>query len=373
MTKIKAMQLTIPESILAIRPYVPGKPIEALEREYGIQDSIKLASNENPLGPSPLAVAAIQEAVDKLHRYPDGAGHVLSQKIAAFCDVSADNVVLGNGSDDIIGMLTRTFLRPGDEVLMPQPAFLMYDICTRSAGAVPVPVPLRNLAIDLEGMLDRLSERTRMVFLTNPHNPTGTIIEHDAFKEFITNVPPNLVVVIDEAYIEFVRDPSCLQSMSLLNEDRPLVILRTFSKLYGLAGLRIGYGVMPRSIAELLNRVRQPFTTNTLAQIGAAAALQDVAFVQQTLELVHSGLEYLFNALNDMGVRYFSTQANFFLIDVNQPADDIFEALLQKGVIVRSMTSYGFPEYIRINVGRPNENRRFIEGLKEVLAETTGA
>jgi len=361
------MQLTIPESILSIQPYVPGKPIETLEREYGIQDSIKLASNENPLGPSPMALAAIQKAVGNLHRYPDGAGHVLSQEVATFCGVSAGNVVLGNGSDDIIGMLTRTFLRPGDEVLMPQPSFLMYDICTRSAGAVSVPVPLRNLSIDLDGMLNRLSKRTRMMFLTNPHNPTGTIIAQHAFEEFIANVPPNLVVVIDEAYIEFVRDQACLQSTSLLNETRPLVILRTFSKLFGLAGLRIGYGIMPQAIAEMLNRVRQPFTTNTLAQIGAAAALKDVAFVKQTLELVHSGLEYLGKALNAIDLRYFPTQANFFLIDVKRQADDIFEALLHKGVIVRSMRSYGYPEYIRINVGRPNENRRFIKALKEVL------
>ncbi len=361
------MQLTIPESILSIQPYVPGKPIEALEREYGIHDSIKLASNENPLGPSPMAVAAIQAAMGNLHRYPDGAGHVLSQEVAAFCGVSPGNIVLGNGSDDIIGMLTRTFLRPSDEVLIPQPSFLMYDICTRSAGAVSVPVPLRKLSIDLDGMLDRLSERTRMVFLTNPHNPTGAIIEHRAFEEFIANIPPSLVVVIDEAYIEFVRDKSCLQSTALMNEDRPLVILRTFSKLFGLAGLRIGYGIMPLSIAELLNRVRQPFTTNTLAQIGAAAALKDVAFVKQTLELVHSELAYFGKALNDMGLRYFPTQANFFLIDVKRQADDIFEALLHKGVIVRSMRSYGYPEYIRISIGRPNENRRFIKALEEVL------
>ena len=361
------MQLKIPESILAIQPYVPGKPIETLEREYGIQGSIKLASNENPLGPSPLAIDAIQKAMGNLHRYPDGAGHVLSQEVAAFCGVSAGNVVLGNGSDDIIGMLTRTFLRPGDEVLMPQPSFLMYDICARSAGAVPVPVPLDELAIDLDGMLDRIGERTRMIFLTNPHNPTGTIIAHNAFNEFMANVPSNLLVVIDEAYIEFVRDPSCLQSIALLDEERPLIALRTFSKLYGLAGLRIGYGIMPLPIAELLNRVRQPFTTNTLAQIGAAAALKDRAFVKQTLELIHSGLEYLYKALNDMGLRFFPTQANFFLIDVQRPAMEIFEALLQKGVIVRAMTSYGFPEYIRINVGRPSENRRFIEALKAVL------
>jgi histidinol-phosphate aminotransferase len=243
----------------------------------------------------------------------------------------------------------------------------MYDISTRSAGAVPVPVPLRKLTIDLNGMLGCITGRTRMLFLTNPHNPTGTIIRQHAFEDFYAKLPPDLLVVLDEAYIEFARDPQCLQSIPLLSEDRQLVILRTFSKLYGLAGLRIGYGIMPQAIAELLNRVRQPFTTNTLAQIGAAAALKDVAFVSQTLELIHSGLEFLYRCLQDMDLCFYRTQANFFLIDVRRSADDVFEALLKKGVIVRAMTSYGMPEFIRINVGLPEENSRFIEALKQVL------
>ena len=302
-----------------------------------------------------------------LHRYPDGGGYGLNEKLATHLKVPRNAIVLGNGSDDIIGMLTRTFLRPGDDVIIPQPSFLMYAISARSAGAVPVSVPLRKLAIDLDGILGRISARTRIIFLTNPHNPTGAIITRDAFEKFWVNVPDDCIVVLDEAYIEFVRDPECLQSIDLVSDDRPLVVLRTFSKLYGLAGLRIGYGIMPCQITELLNRVRQPFTTNTLAQIGAAAALTDTAFVRQTLDIIHSGLDDLYQALNAMGLRFFATQANFFLIDVKRSADAVFEALLHKGVIVRSMRSYGYQEYIRVNVGLPSENKRFIEALKEVL------
>jgi histidinol-phosphate aminotransferase len=361
------MKLAVSEAILSIAPYVPGKPIETLEREYGIRDAIKLASNENPLGPSPLAVKAIEATLGKLHRYPDGAGHDLTNELAAFLGLAPENIVLGNGSDDIIGMLTRAFLRPGDEVIIPQPSFLMYDIGTRSADACPVPVPLHDLAIDLEGMLQRVTDRTRMIFLTNPHNPTGAIISQKAFEAFWNTVPAQVVVVLDEAYIEFARDNACLKSVPLLDEGRPLVILRTFSKLYGLAGLRMGYGIMPRQIADLLNRIRQPFTTSTLAQIGARAALRDSAFVKQTLELVHTELEMLYKALERMGVRFFPTQANFFMIDVERSADQVFEALLQRGVIVRAMTSYGYPQFIRVSVGLPAENVRFIEALKMVL------
>ncbi len=341
--------------------------MEELEREYGIKKSIKLASNENPLGPSPKAVQAIQAALQKLNRYPDGSGHDLIQKIAERFQVGPKNIVLGNGSDEIIGMLTCALLRPGDEAILPETSFLMYEIMVRCADATPVFVPLKSLAIDLKRMQERITPRTRMVFLCNPNNPTGTIISRQDFDEFINTIPSEVVVVVDEAYIEFVRDQTCAHSIEYLGIDRPVVTLRTFSKAYGLAGLRIGYGVMPEEVASLLNRIRQPFNANSLAQIGARAALEDSAFLEKVLSLVHNGLDFLYDALGRIGVKSFPTQANFFLIDVEKNADEVFESMLRQGVIVRAMTSYGYPSYIRINVGLPEENVRFIQALENAL------
>ena len=361
------MKLIIPDYIQAISPYVPGKPLEALEREYGISDSVKLASNENPLGPSPKALAAIRESLTALHRYPDGAGHVLTRKIAHANGVSPDNVVIGNGSDDIIALLARALIRPGDRVIVPRPSFLMYDITATAAGAVVDSVPLKELRMDLEAMADRVTEDTRMVFVCNPNNPTGTVVTHEEFHRFMARLPEPVVVGVDEAYIEFVRAADCLQTGQPSDMHRPLVTLRTFSKAYGLAGLRVGYGIMPASLAEVLHRVRQPFNVNAMAQAAAAAALDDRDFLRRSVDLVHRGLDDLYAALDRLGLAYFKTEANFFLIDVGQPADMVFENMLRQGVIVRSMHAYGFPNYIRINVGLEEENRRFLRALESVL------
>ncbi|MFZ1200301.1 MAG: histidinol-phosphate transaminase [Desulfobacterales bacterium] len=365
------MTLSIPDYILAIEPYKPGKPIEELEREHGIGDSVKLASNENPLGPSPKALAAIGEHLATLHRYPDGGGFALTAKLAAKYGIAASAIVLGNGSDDVIVMLSRALLRPGDEALLPRPSFLMYAISVQSVGARPVFVPLNDaLAIDLEAMRQRVTPRTRLVFLCNPNNPTGTVISADALDAFLQGLPPEITVVLDEAYIEFVRALNCAAGLNFLDRGRPVVTLRTFSKAYGLAGLRIGYGIMPPALAAILHRVRQPFNAGSLAQAGAAAALDDEAFLQQTIRLVHSGLDDLFARLDAIGVRYFPTQANFFLIDVRTDADAVFDRLLAEGVIVRSMRSYGYPHYIRVNAGLPAENDRFVTALGRVLKAT---
>ncbi|MGD8950735.1 MAG: aminotransferase class I/II-fold pyridoxal phosphate-dependent enzyme, partial [Desulfobacterales bacterium] len=259
-------------------------------------------------------------------------------------------------------------LRPGDDALMPQPSFLMYAITVRGVGALPVFVPLNDtLSIDLEAMLGRVTSRTRLVFLCNPNNPTGTVMSADALDAFLRDLPPAVTVVLDEAYIEFVRDPTCAMGLKFLDCGRPVVTLRTFSKTYGLAGLRVGYGIMPPELATILHRIRQPFNASSLAQVGAVAALDDEAFLQRTIRLVHTGLDYLFNRLDRLGVRYFPTQSNFFLIDVQTDADVVFEKMLTEGVIVRSMRSYGYPHYIRINVGLPAENERFVTVLGRVL------
>jgi len=361
------MKLMIPEYIEAISPYVPGKPLEELEREYGISDSIKLASNENPLGPSPKALEAIRERLSNLNRYPDGTGHDLTRKIAARHQVAPENVVIGNGSDDVIALLIQATVRPGDRVIVPQPSFLMYAISATAAGAVVDRVPLHHMQMDLAAMADRVTEDTRLVFVCNPNNPTGTIISQRDFDQFVARLPEHVLVVVDEAYVDFVRNADCLKTGRSEDIHRPLVTLRTFSKAYGLAGLRVGYGIMPSPLAGMLHRVRQPFNVNALAQAAAAAALDDREFLQRSVDLVHRGLDSLYAALDRMGLTYFATEANFFLIDVGQPADAVFEKMLRQGVIVRSMRSYGYPEYIRVNVGLERENQRFLEALERVL------
>jgi histidinol-phosphate aminotransferase len=363
------MKLKIPDYIRSIKPYKPGKPMEELEREYGIKGSVKLASNENPLGPSPLAKKAMTAAMEKLHRYPDGSGYYLVEKISQKLGVKSGNIVLGNGSDEIIGMLTRALLEPGDEAIMTDPSFLMYEIMVRSAGALPVFVPLKSLFVDLDEMAAMITGKTRLIFLNNPANPTGTIITKADFADFMQKVPENTVVVLDEAYIEFCTDPDCLNGLKWCAGQRPVVVLRTFSKVYGLAGIRIGYGVMPEDLAGLLHRVRQPFNANALAQAGACAALDDEKFLKKTTALIRQELEFLYEALEHLKVNYFPSEANFFLIDVKCDADDFFEAMLRQGVIVRSMVSYGYPEYIRINAGTREENKRFLEAFEKVIRQ----
>lgn len=367
------MDFPVPDHIRDIRPYVAGKPIEELEREHGIRDSVKLASNENPLGPSPKAMEAVNAALAGLHRYPDAAGYELTGAIASHLGVAPEKVVLGNGSDDLIGMLTRALLVPGSAAVLPAPSFLMYEISVRSAGARPVTVPLSSSGIHLEGMLEALTPETRMIFLCNPNNPTGTVISRSALRGFLDRVPEGVVVVIDEAYIEFARDPECAGGIEEIDRGRPVAVLRTFSKAYGLAGLRIGYGVMPEELSGVLHRIRQPFNAGLLAQVGARAALGDTAFLERTLRTVHEGLDFLYRAVEGMGLRYFPSQANFFMIDTGRSADEVFERLLRHGVIVRSMTSYGYPRYIRVSAGTPEENRRFVRALEQVVHPGAGA
>ncbi len=364
------MKLRVPAYIQSIKPYKPGKPIEELEREYGISDSIKLASNENPLGSSPAALAAMKDAMVRLNRYPDGRGYSLVEKIAARWGVSPECIVLGNGSDEIIGMLTRAILAPGDEAVMTEPSFLMYEIMVLSCGAAPVFVPLKSLFVDFDGIARQITDKTRIVFLNNPVNPTGTIVTKKGFEAFLESVPEHVVVVIDEAYIEFAKDPDCLQGIEYCTGKRPVAVLRTFSKAYGLAGIRIGYGVMPAPLANLLHRVRQPFNANSLAQAGALAALDDDAFLQRSVRFVHEELEFLYAGIERLGLNYFPTEANFFLIDVEQDADQVFEAMLRQGVIIRSMASYGYPRYIRVTAGLRKENETFLKAFATVMAKT---
>jgi histidinol-phosphate aminotransferase len=361
------MKLSVPEYILSLKPYVAGKPLEELEREYGIKDAVKLASNENPLGPSPMALEAIRRTAENLHRYPNSGSYDLCQHLARQLNIKSENIVLGNGSDDLIAMLARVLLQPGDEAVLPEPSFLFYEIVIQSSGAVPVGVPLKSGTTDLDGMLDRIGPKTRLVFVNNPHNPTGSLITKPALDAFVEALPTNIVLVIDEAYIEFVKDRRCPNSIDYLNSDTTVVGLRTFSKAYGLAGLRIGYGLMPPFFAELLHRVRQPFNVNSLAQAAAIAALEDQDFLQKTVQLVSDEMDFIYQALDELNIHYYRSSANFLLIQLGKNADEVFEDLLRQGVIVRSMTSYGYPDCIRVNVGLHPENLRLLEALEKIL------
>ena len=365
------MKPPVPEHIASIVPYPPGKPIEELEREYGISGSIKLASNENPFGPSPKAAEAIVAAISKLNRYPDGSGFYLRKKLAEKHGLPFDSILLGNGSNEILELVIRAFMSPGDVVLMPSPSFLLYRLVVQWMGGTPVAVPLaEDLGIDLEKMAQAVTAETRVIFITNPNNPTGKVISKADFEAFLSRIPSGVAVVLDEAYIEFNTNPDTPLGFDYVNGEGPAVIvLRTFSKAYGLAGLRIGFGVMDPEIASFLNRVRQPFNTGSLSQAAALAALDDDEFLSRTQQTTWSGLQYLYKEIEGMGLGYVPSEANFFLIEVPCPAKDVYEAMLRRGVIIRSMASYGMERYIRISAGLPEENARFIEALKDALAE----
>ncbi|MFO7752478.1 MAG: histidinol-phosphate transaminase [Desulfobacteraceae bacterium] len=361
------MNFNICKNLHAIKPYEPGKPIEELEREYRIKSAVKLASNENPEGCSPGVRNAVTQALASVHRYPDSSAHAVTEALAEKFGVRPTNIVMGNGSDDIIALLAATCLDPEDQALMPSPSFLMYEISVRAAKGEPVKVPLRDFAVDLDAMLSAVNGRTRMIFLTNPFNPTGSVISEEQFGRFAEKVPGDVLIVVDEAYIEFVREKGVYMSLARPLEDPRVITLRTFSKAYGLAGFRVGYGVMDESLAGYLHRVRQPFNVNSLALAAAEAALQDQQFLETSLDTIWKGMDYLARELSGMGLEFPRSHANFMMVDVKTDSKAVFNSLLEKGIIVKSMKSYGYDEHIRVNAGLESENRSFIEALKEVL------
>lgn len=363
------MGIRVPDNIASLKPYPPGKPLEELEREYGITDSIKLASNENPLGTSPLALKAINNHLKNLRRYPDGSGYYLRHLLSQKLDVDESSIVLGNGSNEIIDLVIRTFVQPQEEVLMSEPTFLVYPLMTQAVGGRAVKVAQKSFAHDLEAMTKAFTPKIRVVFLDNPNNPSGTVISRKEFEAFRNRVPEDVIIVLDEAYMEFADPEQTFTGLEYLKGYPPVICLRTFSKAYGLAGLRIGYGVMPPEVADYLNRVRQPFNVNSLAQVGALAALDDEEFLQETKKVVRQGLAFLYAELEKLHLRTHPTQTNFFLIEVGYDGRKVYEAMLRRGVIVRAMNSYGLDNFIRISVGRHEENQRFVTTLKEVLAE----
>ena len=357
--------------VQALHPYKPGKPLEELEREYGISEAIKLASNENPLGPSPKAIARISGEMDELARYPDGNGFALKTKLADKLNVPADQITLGNGSNDVLELLARAYVGVDDEVIFSQHAFAVYPIVTQAVGGKAVVTPAKNWGHDLDSMREAITDRTRMIFVANPNNPTGTWLTHDELKTFIASVPEKVLVVLDEAYYEYACHPSMQAEgyktgLNWLSEFNNLVVTRTFSKAYGLAGLRIGFSVSNPQVADVLNRVRQPFNVNSMAMSAAEAALSDDEFIEQSVQLNTKGMSDLVTAFDDMGLEYIPSVGNFICVKVGDSAP-VYESLLREGVIVRPVHNYGMPEYLRITVGIENENQRFIEALKKAL------
>lgn len=361
------MKKLIHEGIEDLTPYPPGKPIEELERELGITGSIKLASNENPLGPSPLAIRAIMDRVHTLHRYPDGSGYYLKNKLSEKYGVPSSNIILGNGSNELIELILRTFLFPGEYVIQAFPTFLVYEKMVKGAGGQITSVPLSNFRVDLEGIRKAITPKTKIIFINNPNNPTGSVLFKEELVPFLREIPEGIIVALDEAYIEFVHDKGAANGLELMTEYPLLVVLRTFSKLYGLAGLRIGYGFASDNLIDYMDRVRQPFNANTLAQAGATAALEDDEFVSQTLQVIQNGLRFLYKGLDNIGLEYIPTYTNFFLIKVPGGGKRAYELMLREGVIVRAMDGYGLPDYIRVNAGLEEENERFIRTLRKVI------
>ena len=351
--------------------YQPGRPIEEVARELGLPADgiIKVASNENPFGPAPLAIAAMQKALTGVNLYPDGNAFYLKQKLAAKLGVEPANLVLGNGSNEIIEFVAHALLAPGTDVVVSQFCFAVYPIVTKLFGANLIIVPAKSYGHDLPAMLRAITPRTRIVFVANPNNPTGTLAPREEVIQFVNDVPDDVLLVMDEAYIEFLNDPLDLVSLVRLGARKNLILMRTFSKIYGLAGLRIGYGIANPEFAAALEKIRQPFNINLLAQTAALAALDDAEHVRKTRQNNFAGLELFERAFRDLKLEYIPSHANFILVRVGD-GQKVFEAMQRQGVIVRPMGGYQLPEWIRISIGTPQENQRCFKTLKTALGRS---
>jgi histidinol-phosphate aminotransferase len=357
-----------PPYIRGIAPYQPGKPISELAREMGLDPAsiIKLASNENPLGVSPLAMVAIKNVLGELSRYPDGNGFELKRALSARYGVAEERIVLGNGSNDVLELAARAFLTPGDSALYSQHAFAVYPLAVQAIGATGIEVPARDFGHDPEAMLRAVRSNTRLVFIANPNNPTGTMIQATRLEAFLAAVPEQVLVVLDEAYNEYVPPEFRIDTVAWLDRFPNLMLTRTFSKVYGLAGLRVGYAFAAPGVADVMNRVRQPFNVNSVSLAAAAAALDDTEFVRQSFELNHRGMRQITDGLARLGIEYIRSYGNFVSFKVKAAAS-VYQSLLKLGVIVRPIASYGMPDYLRVTIGLESENARFVESLEQAL------
>ena len=355
--------------VQGLTPYQPGKPVEEVAREMGLDPEtiIKLASNENPLGPSDRVRAAISGALADVTRYPDGNGFHLKQKLSERLGVGSDCLTLGNGSNDVLELVARAFVEPGSEVVYSEHAFAIYPIVTQAIGATGIQVPAMDWGHDLDAMAAAVTDRTRVVFVANPNNPTGTVVEKEGVYRFLQRIPNDVIVVLDEAYREYLQGPRYADGVEWLNEFPNLVVSRTFSKAWGLAGLRVGYGVSSPQIADVLNRVRHPFNTGVLAQAAATAVLDDLAYLERAIEVNHAGLEQLYEGFRRLGLAVVPSVANFVAVDTGRDANEVHAALMREGVIVRPIGAYGMPRHLRVSVGLESENRRCLVAMEKVL------
>jgi len=354
------------EGVQQLKPYQPGKPVEELQRELGLHDVVKLASNENPLGPSHRALEAARRSLDQIHLYPDGAGFELKGALADSLGVNADRITLGNGSNDVLELVARAYLQPGDEAVFSEYAFAVYPLVTLACSAKPVAVTSHLYGHDLAAMADAITDRTRVVFLANPNNPTGTWFNEHALDAFLARVPQTVIVVLDEAYFEYVEESHYPDGLQRLERYPNLVVTRTFSKIHGLAGLRVGYGVSNPQIADVLNRVRQPFNVNIPALAAARAALYDIDHLENSKGENTAGLVQLAEGLEQLGFTQIPSVANFIAFDCGGDAEPVYQALLREGVIVRPLGGYGMPNHLRVTAGTARDNERFLLALKKV-------
>lgn len=361
-----AFQLAV-AGVQELQPYQPGKPIEELERELGIENSIKLASNENPLGPSPIALDAARAALAEMTLYPDAMGFRLKKRLAQAYGIESAQLTLGNGSNDLLELITRVFVNSGDKVIYSQHAFIVYALVSRAVGAQVTEVAARDFGHDLKAMAAAATPDTKLIFLANPNNPTGTAFTLDELREFMSTVSDSTLVVLDEAYTEYVEDDRLPDGLQLVGEYSNLIVTRTFSKAWGLAGLRVGFAAASVEITDLLNRARQPFNVNLPALMAAEAVLDDQEYLQRSVAVNREGLELLYAGLEKLGIEYIPSFGNFVAVDFKQNAMPIYNALLQKGVIVRPVGIYQMPNHLRVSVGTLAENQRFLDALTEVL------
>jgi histidinol-phosphate aminotransferase len=355
------------EVINTISPYIPGKPISEVKRELGLEKVIKLASNENPLGPSENVKKALMQNLDELGIYPDGNCTELKLKLSKKLGVKPSQILLGAGSDEITQFIAAVFINPGDNAIMAKPSFPRYETVTKVMGGVPIELPLKDFTHDLEAFYNNINERTKVIWICNPNNPTGTIVKRKELYDFIKSVPSHIAVVVDQAYKEYIDDPEYPDATEWLYEFENLIVLQTFSKIYGLASLRIGYAIASEEIIEKLNRVRPPFNVNHLAQIAASAALDDEEHVKKAKELNKKSLEFFYKNFEEMGLFYIKSYGNFVMVDVKKDAVDVFKKLLLKGIIVRPGDIFGMPTYLRVTTGQEGDNMGFIKALKEIL------
>ena len=372
MTRTDYTELAVP-GVRGLHPYQPGKPLAELEREYGIRDAVKLASNENPLGPGARAVAAAREVLADLSRYPEGSGYLLAEKLAGKHGVAPAAITLGNGSNDVLDMIARVFLCPGVEAVYSQHAFAVYPIAVQATGATARVAAATDgsngpaYGHDLAAMAARIGPRTRLVFIANPNNPTGTWLRETELRAFVDGLPNHVMVVVDEAYFEYVDAAEYPDSSQWLAEYPNLIVTRTFSKAYGLAGLRVGYAVSQPAVADLLNRVRHPFNVNTVGQAAALAAIEDHTHLEETRRVNRTGMAQLVSGFKRLGLSFIDSAGNFVAVDVGRPAAAVYEGLLQNGVIVRPVANYELPNHLRVTIGLPAENERLLAALEKVL------